>query len=75
MITGMILVLLGEAALFRSWPLLARAAVFAAANLVYIPLVEEPGLERRFGAPYRRYKAKVPRWVPRRRPWEGPGEV
>ncbi len=71
MITGMILILLGEAALFRSWPLFAWAAVFFAGNLIYMPLVEEPGLEKRFGEPYRRFKANVPRWIPRRTPWEG----
>ena len=71
MITGMILILLGEAALFRSWPLLAWAAVFWAGNLVYLPLVEEPGLEKRFGEPYRRFKANVPRWIPRWTPWQG----
>jgi protein-S-isoprenylcysteine O-methyltransferase Ste14 len=39
-------------------------------NLVYIPLVEEPGLERRFGEPYREYRAHVRRILPRLRPWE-----
>jgi protein-S-isoprenylcysteine O-methyltransferase Ste14 len=32
-------------------------------------LVEEPGLERRFGDSYRAYKANVPRWIPRLTPW------
>lgn len=35
----------------------------------YIPLLEEPGLERRFGAAYRLYRRIVPRWIPRLRPW------
>jgi len=30
-----------------------------------MPLSEEPGLERRFGEDYRRYKRAVPRWIPR----------
>jgi len=34
-------------------------------------LVEEPGLERRFGEAYRVYTAQVPRWTPRTRPWTG----
>lgn len=75
MITGMILILLGEAALFRSWPLLAWALFFFAANLVYIPLVEEPGLVRRFGAAYERYRRNVPRWIPRWSPWTDAGEA
>jgi protein-S-isoprenylcysteine O-methyltransferase Ste14 len=72
MITGVICVLLAEALLFRSLPLALWAAVFVAANTIYIPVFEEPGLERRFGAAYRTYKANVPRWIPRLRPWEGP---
>ena len=34
-------------------------------NHVYFVALEEPGLEHRFGAAYRAYKASVPRWVPR----------
>jgi len=71
MISGVICVLLAEALLLRSPPLLAWAAVFIAANMVYIPNFEEPGLERRFGEPYRLYKAHVPRWLPRLTPWQG----
>jgi protein-S-isoprenylcysteine O-methyltransferase Ste14 len=36
-------------------------------NLIYIPLVEEPRLERRFGKDYRLYQQNVPRWIPRPR--------
>jgi len=43
-------------------------------NAIYIPLVEEPGLERRFGDDYFLYKKNVPRWIPRLRPWEGLSE-
>ena len=73
MISGVVLVLFGEAALLRSLPHAAWACTFALLNLVYIPLVEEPGLERRFGESYREYRRNVPRLVPRLRPWE-PGE-
>jgi protein-S-isoprenylcysteine O-methyltransferase Ste14 len=71
MISGVIAVLLGEALLLRSLPHLAWAAFFAALNLVYIPLVEEPGLMSRFGDAYRRYCENVPRVVPRVTPWKG----
>ena len=67
MITGVFLILLGEAALFGSWAVLAWAGVFALANALWIPLVEEPGLVRRFGSDYEAYRARVPRWVPRLR--------
>lgn len=71
MITGVIAVLLGEALVLRSLPHLAWALFFAALNLVYIPIVEEPSLERRFGDSYRRYCEHVPRIVPRPTPWTG----
>lgn len=69
MILGVILVLLGEAALLRCPPLFVWFALFTLGNALYIPLVEEKGLERRFGASYRRYKQHVPRWMPRSVPW------
>ena len=69
MITGVLLVLLGEAALFGSPWILAWAAAFFAATAVWFPLVEEPGLVKRFGREYTDYQRAVPRWAPRRRPW------
>ncbi|HSP56484.1 MAG TPA: isoprenylcysteine carboxylmethyltransferase family protein [Dehalococcoidia bacterium] len=70
MISGVIFVLLAEAALFGSFSILAWALLFALVNMVYIPLSEEPGLESRFGEDYRLYKQHVPRWLPRITPWE-----
>lgn len=69
MISGVLFVLLGEAAVLGSLPILAWAAVFLAANAIWMPLVEEPGLRRRFGEEYETYAANVPRWLPRLRPW------
>jgi protein-S-isoprenylcysteine O-methyltransferase Ste14 len=69
MITAVLAVLLGEAALFGSPALLTWAALFLAINWTYFVLVEEPGLERRFGDDYRAYRRNVPRWIPRRTPW------
>jgi protein-S-isoprenylcysteine O-methyltransferase Ste14 len=70
MITGVLFLLLGEAALLGSWPLLAWFAAVAAVNAAHMPLVEEPGLVRRYGAEYERYRENVPRWLPRLRAWE-----
>jgi protein-S-isoprenylcysteine O-methyltransferase Ste14 len=69
MISGVVLVLFGEAALLGSRALLVWAGVVLAVNAVYLPLVEERGLRRRFGADYDEYRAHVPRFVPRLRPW------
>ena len=65
MISAVLFVLLGEAALFGSPALLVWAAVFLAVNAAYFVLVEEPGLRRRFGAEYDEYAARTPRWLPR----------
>lgn len=69
-ITGVVLVLLGETLVFQSIDLAAWWAIVLAANAVYIPLVEERGLARRFGDDYLEYKKNVPRWIPRLSPWE-----
>ena len=71
MISGVLFVLLGEAAFASPLPLLLWFGAVFAANAVYLPLVEEPGLSRRFGDDYATYKANVPRWLPRIRPWGG----
>ena len=70
MISGVLTVLLGEAALFGSLPVLVWFSAVFAVNAVYFPLVEEPGLRERFGEDYDAYRANVPRWLPRLRPWE-----
>jgi protein-S-isoprenylcysteine O-methyltransferase Ste14 len=68
MISGVAGILAGEAILFGSPAIAVWAAFFVVVNHVNFLLVEERGLERRFGEPYRAYRAAVPRWVPRRRP-------
>lgn len=70
MISSVLIMLLAEAVLFRSWPILGWLILFFAMNAMYFPLSEEKGMERRFGDDYRRYKQHVPRWIPRRRPWD-----
>jgi protein-S-isoprenylcysteine O-methyltransferase Ste14 len=73
MISGVLSVLCGEALLLGSVPLLKWFSIALVVNLIYIPLLEEPGLEKRFGQSYRLYKQNVPRWIPRLKPWDGPG--
>ncbi len=75
MISGVILFLIAEILVSRAPALAGWAAVFALANAVYFPLVEEPALVRRHGEAYRRYKRYVPRWIPRLTPWRGAGEA
>jgi protein-S-isoprenylcysteine O-methyltransferase Ste14 len=67
MISGVALVLAGEAIALGSGAIAIWLAAFVAVNAVYLPLVEEPALVRRFGADYERYMDEVPRWLPRLR--------
>ena len=69
MISGVALMLAGEAAFTRSLALAAWLALFVAINHGYFLLSEEPGLVRRFGAEYERCRRAVPRWWPRRAAW------
>jgi protein-S-isoprenylcysteine O-methyltransferase Ste14 len=69
MITGVALVLAGEALLLQSAAHAQWTLLFLAINAIYIPLVEEPLLALRHGEAYRTYCAHVPRLIPRLRPW------
>ena len=69
MISGVLFVLCGEAFVLGSLSHLSWAFTFFVVNAVYIPLLEEPQLKRRFGASYAEYCRHVPRLVPRLRPW------
>ena len=70
MISGVVFLLFGTALCIRSAAHVYWAVAVLAINGVYIPLMEEPMLEDRFGADYRRYCRNVPRLVPRLTPWE-----
>ena len=69
MISGVIFVLFGEALVLLSKPHLEWALIFLVANFIYIPILEEPQLKRRFGGDYVEYCRHVPRFIPRLRPW------
>jgi protein-S-isoprenylcysteine O-methyltransferase Ste14 len=69
MISGVVLILFGEALILRSGPNLMWALIFLGANFVYIPLIEEAGLRQRFGDSYVEYCRHVPRLIPRLTPW------
>ncbi len=72
MITGVLLILLGEAILFFSIFIFGWFLFFFVGNHVYFIKSEEPGLVKRFGDGYLIYMKNVPRWIPRRNPWSPP---
>jgi len=73
MISGVVMVLFGEALVLLSRPHLEWGLIFLGVNAVYIPLVEEPFLAERFGSHYKEYCRQVPRLLPRWSPWERQG--
>ena len=60
-----LLIVLGEAWLFMSLPLLAYAGVMAVFFHLFVTGYEERRLSRRFGNTYLEYRRTVPRWIPR----------
>ena len=72
MISGVLFMLFAETILFQSIGLVVWTAVFFVGNSVYVPLVEERGLRKRFGADYGEYCRNVGRWIPRLTPWASP---
>ena len=70
MISGVLVVLLGEAILFGSIAVFIWCVLFFVENSLYFKLVEEPGLVKRFGRDYIEYRRNVPGWLPRFTPWD-----
>jgi protein-S-isoprenylcysteine O-methyltransferase Ste14 len=64
MYLGAFTLLLGQAALFESVPVLVYGVTWFAIINVIVLFHEEPVLRRRFGTSYERYTASVRRWVP-----------
>ncbi|MHA2378950.1 MAG: methyltransferase family protein [Candidatus Thorarchaeota archaeon] len=70
MISGVLLVLLGESILFTSFGVFLWFLFLLVGNHIYFVRSEEPGLVKRFGEPFLRYCENVPRWIPRTTPWD-----
>jgi protein-S-isoprenylcysteine O-methyltransferase Ste14 len=69
MISGVLMIVLGEALIFASIQLFILFILFFIVNHIYFVYSEEPGLVKRFGSDYILYKKNVPRWIPRLKPW------
>ncbi|MBI3329819.1 MAG: isoprenylcysteine carboxylmethyltransferase family protein [Nitrospinae bacterium] len=64
---GVLLVVLGWVVYFGSFAVLLYGAGLSLLFHLFVVLVEEPMLERRFGESYERYCRAVHRWVPGKR--------
>jgi protein-S-isoprenylcysteine O-methyltransferase Ste14 len=67
------LTILGQAMVLGRPGLLLYALLFGVVVASFVHFYEEPTLTYQFGAEYEAYRASVPAWLPRRRPWE-PGD-
>lgn len=65
MYVGALLIILAEAAYFGSLWLVIYAAGLWAVLHIFLVVIEEPQLKRRFGADYEQYVKTVPRWFPK----------
>jgi protein-S-isoprenylcysteine O-methyltransferase Ste14 len=64
MYVGVLLVIFGEALLFKSVLVLGYALLMFLIFHVFVIAYEEPTLRRMFGSSYEQYRMSVPRWVP-----------
>lgn len=71
MYVAVIAVIIGQGALFGDVGLIVYGAVVGLAMATFARLYEEPALLRDHGAEYEEYRANVPGWLPRLRPWRG----
>jgi len=72
MYVGVLLVILGIAALYGARAVVLYAAAVGLGFHLMVVLYEEPALRRSFGADYDLYVSRVSRWVPGVGPRETP---
>lgn len=72
MYVSLLAILVGQALLFGRTSILEWALVCWLASYLFVIVYEEPHLRRTFGSEYETYRAAVPRWIPRLRPWTAP---
>ncbi len=65
MYIGVGLIIGGQAWLFHSVPIAVYLVSFWGTVHLFVVFYEEPALKRQFGDEYERYKARVPRWLPK----------
>jgi protein-S-isoprenylcysteine O-methyltransferase Ste14 len=69
MYIGVISVVIGQALLFANLKIAEYIAVIIPVVYLFVITYEEPTLQRTFGAEYQAYRSRVPRWIPRLKPY------
>jgi protein-S-isoprenylcysteine O-methyltransferase Ste14 len=70
MYVALLLVVAGQALFFLSLRLLEYALTIWFVSHMFVVTYEEPALRSKYGEEYERFRAHVPRWIPRVRPWQ-----
>jgi len=65
MYLGVALVIGGQAWLFHSWHIAIYMVSMLLTAHLFVISYEEPTLHKQFGEEYDRYRASVPRWIPK----------
>jgi protein-S-isoprenylcysteine O-methyltransferase Ste14 len=75
MYLSVVAVIVGQALLLADMVLIAYAGAVGLAMAAFVHWHEEPVLTRRYGSEYAVYRANVPGWLPRVRPWDPPSRI
>ena len=71
MYVAVVAVIAGQGLLFGNLRVLAYGGLVWLAFHLFVLAYEEPTLQATFGIEYERFRAGVPRWIPRLTPWRG----
>jgi protein-S-isoprenylcysteine O-methyltransferase Ste14 len=71
MYVAVVAIIWGQGLLLGSSRVIVYGLAIWAAFHLFVLFFEEPRERGRFGDQYERYRAAVPRWIPRLRPWRG----
>lgn len=69
MYVAVLSIILGQALIFSSWPVVIYGVIAAATMVSFVKVYEEPTLAQRYGGEYEAYRRAVPGWLPRLTPW------
>ena len=75
MYLAVLTIILGWALWWGSPWVLVYGVLAWAVPATFVRFYEEPALRRQFGADYEAYRAEVPAWIPRLRPWPGRSDL